>query len=507
MKFRAGVLIISIFSLYLAACQAEPEPTPTLEPFEWPETLDGTSEAPTAGDENESQPPTAPPDEPNEDPPTEPPQPPPTITPSSNINNEAPGSGGAPEGGSETPTFTNVTINNGAYEGAILESQIATGGGGGYFRSCMTSGGMQALPKDTTYETTDQMISIGCTLIDGLPIVATGVSDGTPHVGQALKPSGAQWANQPGKFVFWDFNPHENIRVVFYLTDDTGENSTLIGWQEVQVNEDGYLLLRPEFPPGVSSELLIFAAQRSNKQWIIPAFYKHGFWEEFDEDGDGLSDYYEPYYLTDPNNPDTDFDGLTDGAEFLDLGTDPNLGDTDSDGLSDGEEVNTYATDPLNPDTDSDGRLDGEEVFTYNTDPNVPDSEEATPDSDGDGLSDEEEVATYGTDPQNRDTDGDGRSDGDEVVFGTNPTTTMNADGISVVGLTNGVVFQRDYNTERGWIETTSNGNFSYQEDRRGPWGIYLDDASRDLNVHLDFWSKEISCNETVCGTIEWVSP
>ena len=46
---------------------------------------------------------------------------------------------------------------------------------------------------------------------------------------------------------------------------------------------------------------------------------------------------------TDPNIPDTDGDGLFDGAE-IDEGTDPFNPDTDGDGLTDGEEVNDYGT-------------------------------------------------------------------------------------------------------------------------------------------------------------------
>lgn len=58
-----------------------------------------------------------------------------------------------------------------------------------------------------------------------------------------------------------------------------------------------------------------------------------------DTDGDGLSDAYEAWTLgTDPSNPDTDWDGLPDGAE-LTLGTDPLGADTDGDGLCDGDEI------------------------------------------------------------------------------------------------------------------------------------------------------------------------
>jgi len=59
---------------------------------------------------------------------------------------------------------------------------------------------------------------------------------------------------------------------------------------------------------------------------------------------------------------DSDSDGLTDAEEKI-LGTNPNNPDTDGDGLIDRAEVNIYHTDPLNPDTDGDGFKDGQEVI------------------------------------------------------------------------------------------------------------------------------------------------
>jgi hypothetical protein len=58
---------------------------------------------------------------------------------------------------------------------------------------------------------------------------------------------------------------------------------------------------------------------------------------------------------------DPDGDGLTNDQE-LQLGTNPNNADTDRDGLMDGDEVKTYRTDPLKADTDGDGYSDGVEV-------------------------------------------------------------------------------------------------------------------------------------------------
>lgn len=134
-----------------------------------------------------------------------------------------------------------------------------------------------------------------------------------------------------------------------------------------------------------------------------------------DTDGDGLSDGDEVMkYKTDPNKADTDGDGLNDGDEVMKYKTDPLKVDTDGDGLTDGDEVLKYKTDPLNPDTDGDGLKDGEEVMQYKTDP-------LSPDTDKDGLTDYDEVMKYKTDPLNDDTDGGTVNDGIEVNRGTNP--------------------------------------------------------------------------------------
>ena len=129
--------------------------------------------------------------------------------------------------------------------------------------------------------------------------------------------------------------------------------------------------------------------------------------ETGDRDGDGLADDEEDVNgngmvdpgETDPDNPDTDGDGLSDGLEVnAENPTDPTNPDTDGDGLPDGVEDRTPdgrfepgETDPNNPDTDGDGLFDGAE------------------DADGDGVRDPGE-----TDPTNPDTDDDGIPDGDD---------------------------------------------------------------------------------------------
>lgn len=77
------------------------------------------------------------------------------------------------------------------------------------------------------------------------------------------------------------------------------------------------------------------------------------------------------YLFLDPVN-DTDNDGLSGDQEDL-LGTDPSNPDTDGDRLTDGQEVNVHHTDPLEADSDEDGVSDNEEV-QWEFDPLDPDS-------------------------------------------------------------------------------------------------------------------------------------
>lgn len=125
-----------------------------------------------------------------------------------------------------------------------------------------------------------------------------------------------------------------------------------------------------------------------------------------DQDNDGIPTFYENRYAflnpTDPSDAskDQDGDGLTNLEEFL-AGTDPANPDTDGDGVSDGAEVKRAAgaTNPLSADTDNDGLKDGVETGT-----GVYVSKDNT-----------------GTDPLIADTDGDTFSDYQEVLKGSNP--------------------------------------------------------------------------------------
>lgn len=111
---------------------------------------------------------------------------------------------------------------------------------------------------------------------------------------------------------------------------------------------------------------------------------------------------------SDPNEPDTDGDGLTDYEEYL-LGSDLRDQDTDKDGLKDAEEVNRWLTSPVSVDSDGDANgdndalppnaslFDGAELkIDFENDPNHTPAIDATSpimaDTDGDGRSDYEEL-------------------------------------------------------------------------------------------------------------------
>ncbi len=183
-----------------------------------------------------------------------------------------------------------------------------------------------------------------------------------------------------------------------------------------------------------------------------------------DSDGDGLSDDLETTLRSDPNDADTDDDGVLDGDE-------PNPGrdddgdgrtsltdpDSDNDGLFDGTELGLdcshpdtdrsagtcvadadngeTTTSPIDPDTDDGGIPDGSEDFNLNGriddgegDPNDPSDDSSIRDSDGDGLSDGLEEF-LGSDPNDADTDDDGVLDGQEA----NPSQDLDGDGLTAV--------------------------------------------------------------------------
>ena len=150
---------------------------------------------------------------------------------------------------------------------------------------------------------------------------------------------------------------------------------------------------------------------------------------QFLEGESAPDDFYFKHYSVDYSClPDFDNDGLATILEVDTYGSDPLNPDTDGDGLSDGSEA-TGGTDPLNGDSDGDGVGDATDAFP--NDPNETGDNDsdgignnADLDDDNDGLSDVIESA-WGTDPLNPDSDGDGLQDGGDVEFIQNAVTVL----------------------------------------------------------------------------------
>jgi hypothetical protein len=220
----------------------------------------------------------------------------------------------------------------------------------------------------------------------------------------------------------------------------------------------------PELSAGLHS-LSVRAVDALDLADASPAFYVWRVTTEDDRDGDGLSNTDEENAGTNPDDADSDDDGVVDGKEpsattdsdgdGLINALDP---DSDNDGLFDGTELGLgcslganvtdltnarcqvdadagqTVTDPLDPDTDDGGVRDGAEDTNLDgrkdageTDPTAgqgADDASAT-DTDGDGLTDAVEE-TLRSDPDDADSDDDGVLDGAEA----NPSDDPDRDGI-----------------------------------------------------------------------------
>lgn len=111
-----------------------------------------------------------------------------------------------------------------------------------------------------------------------------------------------------------------------------------------------------------------------------------------------------------PNEPDSDSDGVNDCLETQVWMTNLNNPDTDVDGLSDFQEIG-LGTDPRSNDSDNDGLLDKEEIAGFSLNEKLWHTDPVQMDSNGDGLSDLIERGAVENGGSARDTDGDGAPD------------------------------------------------------------------------------------------------
>ena len=245
-----------------------------------------------------------------------------------------------------------------------------------------------------------------------------------------------------------------------------------------------------------------------------------------DSDDDGLSDGQELLsFNTDPLDNDTDNDLLTDqfevaynfdplvgGEQTLDgdedgldnlgeqsQGSDPENPDTDGDGLPDGDEVSVHGTSPILLDTDGDGLSDSFELAFAGFDP-LTQGEEGL-DTDGDGLTSLDEQANN-TDPNNADSDSDGFSDGDEVRILGSDANNPNNNGVPIVRDTILDFWIQDgrlHTDSAEWVNTVQvmNENYGGQNGQ-----IYRLDQQIPLETVQQWWDEGYAeCRKTRTGS------
>lgn len=185
---------------------------------------------------------------------------------------------------------------------------------------------------------------------------------------------------------------------------DTGSNS----WKWLDETTLGYTSKwGSNYPGSGNNDFAFVGTATSNVMYSTPA-------------STDLPAYMLEKSPLDPLNPDTDGDGLWDGAEVNTYKSNPTLTDSDGDELSDFIEVTEHQTNPNATDTDGDGLSDFRELSSTGTS-----TDPKNPDMDEDGASDGLEVDTMHSNPKDSDTDNDGYLDGFEYYSGYSASSAI----------------------------------------------------------------------------------
>jgi hypothetical protein len=209
-----------------------------------------------------------------------------------------------------------------------------------------------------------------------------------------------------------------------------------------------------------------------------------------DSDGDHLSDAEESAAGSNPYNPDSDYDGITDADEVNLTGTSPTNSDSNGNGISDYNEFyGNYTVDTSTSgagqspyDYDGDGLADPVDPNPYST--------QNDPDSDGDYVPDSQDTHPYTPSIWN-DHNGNGINDDAET-----PNTDIDGDGVANDG---------DSHPSDPWLSNdwNNNGTNDQNEDWDGDGVTNLQDSHPNSNTLWCDWNGNGVNDDVEAGTAD----
>jgi len=307
--------------------------------------------------------------------------------------------GGMTIGTSSAPVFRNCRI---------LNNMASDDGGGIYiwnsaaaptFLYCVIAGNVCGDDGGALYDTSSSLTLLNCTVANNQagPTTGGGLYNSSSSV-QPLIHNSILWGNTPNEIQGGQPTvTYSDVQGGFAGTGNIDANPMLtVAYRLTAAStciDAGSSSNAPPVDPDGESH--VDNPSHPNVVSIVDM----GADEFVDSDADGLADAWEVEFLGDLSQgagADGDLDTLTNLEEY-ELTTDPDEADTDGDGLEDGEEIDVYGTSPLNADSDEDVMTDGEEV-TYGLDPL--DASDQMEDPDGDRIPNLYEIV-HGSNPTN----------------------------------------------------------------------------------------------------------